>query len=94
MGALCQAIYRREEQPGIRRILGVLSLARKHGAAVVDEVCAEALALDLPTYRFVRQAIEHRPALPLSLKQIDPLIRELTHYRDLIDRRTEGGDPT
>ena len=94
IGALCRALYRREEQPGIRRIQGVLSLARKHGAAVVDEVCGEALALDLPTYRFVRQAVEHRPALPLTLKQIDPLIRELTHYRDLIDRRTQGGDPT
>ena len=94
IGALCQAIYRREEQAGIRRIQGVLSLARKHGAAVVDEVCAEALALDLPTYRFVRQAVERRPALPLTLKQVDPLIRELTHYRDLIDRRTQGGDPT
>jgi len=42
----------------------------------------------------VRQAVEHRPALPLTLKQIDPLIRELTHYRDLMDRRTQGGDPT
>jgi transposase len=94
IGALCRAIYRREEQPGIRRIQGVLALARKHGAAVVDEVCGEALAHDLPTYRFVRQAVDHRPALPLTLKQIDPLIRELTHYRDWIDRRTEGGDPT
>jgi hypothetical protein len=28
--------------------------------------------------------------LPLSLKQVDPLIRALTHYRDLVDRRTEG----
>jgi len=94
IGALCRAIYRREEQPGIRRIQGVLSLARKHGAAVVDEVCGEALALELPTYRFVRTLLERRPALPLTLKQIDPLIRELTHYRDWIDRRTEGGDPS
>jgi transposase len=94
IGALCRAIYRREEQPGIRRIQGVLALARKHGAAAVDEICGEALALNLPTYRFVRQAVERRPALPLTLKQVDPLIRELTHYRDLIDRRTEGGDPT
>jgi transposase len=93
IGALCRAIYRREQQAGIRRIQGVLSLARKHGAATVDEVCAEALALDLPTYRFVRLAVERRPARPLTLKQIDPLIRELTHYRDLIDRRTQG-DPT
>jgi len=94
LGALCRAIYRREEQPGIRRIQGVLALARKHGAAVVDEVCAQALALNLPTYRFVRTLLERRPALPLTLKQIDPLIRELTHYRDWIDRHTEGGDPT
>jgi transposase len=94
LGALCQEIYRREEQAGIRRIQGVLSLARKHGAAVVDEVCAQALALELPTYRFVRTLLERRPALPLTLKQIDPLIRELTHYRDWIDRRTQGGDPT
>jgi hypothetical protein len=42
----------------------------------------------------VRTLLERRPALPLTLKQIDPLIRELTHYRDWIDRRTEGGDPT
>ena len=29
---------------------------------------------------------------PLSLRQVDPLIRQLTLYRDLIDRRT--GDPS
>ena len=89
IGELCREIYRREQETGLRRIQGVLSLATKHGAALVDEVCAEALALELPTYRFVRRAVERRPG-PLSLKQIDPLIRELTHYRDLIDRRTQG----
>jgi hypothetical protein len=47
----------------------------------------------VPTYRFVRRALEKRAPVPLTLKQIDPLIRELTHYRDLIDRRTEG-DPS
>jgi hypothetical protein len=26
----------------------------------------------------------------MTLKQVDPLIRELTHYRDLIDRHTGG----
>jgi hypothetical protein len=26
----------------------------------------------------------------MTLKQVDPLIRELTQYRDLIDRRLEG----
>jgi len=91
-GAVCRAIYRLDREAGIRRILGVLSLAKKHGLAVVDEVCREALELNIPTYRFVRRAVERRPSLPLTLKQVDPLIRELSHYRDLIDRRTEG-DP-
>jgi hypothetical protein len=28
----------------------------------------------------------------MTLKQVDPLIRELTHYRDLIDRMSQGED--
>jgi hypothetical protein len=77
----------------VRRILGILSLAKKHGPVVVDEACAAALELEIPTYRFVRRFLERKSALQLTLKQVDPLIRELTHYRDLIDRRTQG-DPT
>mgnify|MGYP003334634978 CR=1 FL=1 len=92
VGALCQAIHRHDREAGVRRILGVLAFAKKYGPAVVDEACAAALELEVPTYRFVRRFLERRPALQLSLKQVDPLIRELTHYRDLIDRRTEG-DP-
>jgi transposase len=93
IGALCRAIHRQDGERGIRRILGVLSLVKKYGTAAADQACADALALELPTYRFVRRALERRPTPPLSLKQIDPLIRELTHYRDLIDRVTQG-DPT
>ena len=37
----------------------------------------------------MKRYLERQPELPLSLKQVDPLIRELTHYRDLIDRRTK-----
>jgi len=36
--------------------------------------------------------LERRPPAPLTLRQVDPLIRQLTLYRDLIDRQT--GDPT
>ena len=36
--------------------------------------------------------LERRPPVPLTLRQVDPLIRQLTLYRDLIDRRT--GDPS
>ena len=44
-----------------------------------------------PTYRFLRRYLERRPPVPLTLRQVDPLIRQLTLYRDLIDRTT--GDP-
>ena len=29
-----------------------------------------------------------QPQLPLSLRQVDPLIRQLTHYQELIEKRT------
>jgi hypothetical protein len=89
VGLVCQAIHRQDGEPGVRRILGVLSLCKRHGTARVDGACAAALALELPSYRFVKRYLERQPELPLTLKQVDPLIRELTHYRDLIDRRTE-----
>jgi hypothetical protein len=36
--------------------------------------------------RLLRRYLERRPPVPLSLKQVDPLIRQLTLYRHLIDR--------
>jgi transposase len=92
VGALCRSIHRQDGEAGVRRILGLLAFVRKHGPAAVDEACAAALELELPTYRFVRRFLERKASPPLTLRQVDPLIRELTHYRDLIDRRSEG-DP-
>jgi hypothetical protein len=40
-------------------------------------------------YHFVRRYLERQPQLPLSLHQVDPLIRELVQYRDLIHQRTK-----
>ncbi len=91
--AVCDHIHRHEGAAGVRRILGVLSLARKHGPAVVEHAATAALELGVPTYRFLKRYLDRHPvAAPLSLRQVDPLIRELTVYRDLIDRRT--GDPS
>jgi transposase len=90
IGQLCQAIYRNEAELGIRRILGVVSLAKKHGVAAVDNACAAALDLGVETYRFVRRYLERHPQL--SLRHVDPLIRELTEYRDLIDRKTQDNE--
>ena len=37
----------------------------------------------------VRRYLERHPAAPLTLRQVDPLIRDLTHYRDVIARKTQ-----
>ena len=88
IGALCQAMHRAEGQTAVRRILGVLALAKKYGIASTNEACAIGLETGACTYHFVRRYLEHHPQLPLSLRQIDPLIRQLTQYRDLIENRT------
>jgi transposase len=93
IGAVCEEIYRRDRQPGIRRIQGVLALTKKYGAGAVDDACSAALEIGVPNYRFVRRYLERRPSSQLTLRQVDPLIRELTDYRDLINRAT-GEDPT
>jgi hypothetical protein len=88
IGALCQVIYRNQGQVAVRRILGVLALVKKYGLASTDDACAIALETGACEYRFVRRYLEHNPQLPLSLRQVDPLIRQLTLYRDLIEKRT------
>ena len=92
IGTVCAQIQQHDGIPGIRRILGVLALARKHGAAVVEDAANAALEIGVPTYRFLRKYVERRPPLPLTLRQVDPLIRQLALYRELIDRKT--GDPS
>jgi transposase len=89
IGALCDAIHRTQGEVGVRRILGVLSLAKKYGAAATDEACAAALEMGVQEYRFVRRYLERCPQAPLSLHQVDPLIRELVQYRDFINYRTK-----
>ena len=46
IGALCDAIHRQQGEVGVRRILGVLSLAKKYGTAAVDEACAAAMDME------------------------------------------------
>jgi hypothetical protein len=94
IGALCQALHRNLGQVAVRKILGVLALAKKYGVASTDEACAMALETGACEYRFVRRYLERNPQLPLSLRQVDPLIRQLTLYRDLIETRTHQENQT
>ena len=81
IGQLCRLLHDRQGEPAVRRILGVVSLAKKHGLAAVEEACIAALEMSVPDYRFVRCCLERGPQLPLTLRQIDPPIRELVQYR-------------
>ena len=54
--------------------------------------CAAALEMGVCDYRFVRRYLERNPQLPLSLRQIDPLIRQLTLYRDFIENKTKESE--
>jgi transposase len=90
IGALCRGMHDEHAETAVRRIQGMLSLAKKYGAASVDEACAAALEVGSCEYRFVRRYLERHPQMPLSLRQVDPLIRELTLYRDFIENKTKG----
>ena len=90
IGSLCRGMHSEHGETAVRRILGVLALAKKHGAASVDDACGAALEVGSCEYRFVRRYLERHPQLPLSLRQVDPLIRQLTLYRDFIENKTKG----
>ena len=85
IGKFCQLIYQQQGATGIRRILGMLSLMKKYGTAAVEDACAAALDIGVHEYRFVRRYLERRPHPQMLLRQIDPLIRELTVYRDFVN---------
>ena len=93
IGAVSDAIHARQGELGMRRIQGVLQLAKQYGSAACDDACAAALELRVAEYRFVRRYLERSPQAPLSLRQVDPLIRELTQYRDLIQQRINFEEP-
>ena len=86
IGALARSFYEREGQAAVRRILGLLSYAKKFGAASCEEACEMAVETG-GGYHFVRKYLERRKPPLLNLNQIDPIIRQLTLYRDLIEQR-------
>jgi transposase len=93
LGTLAEQMYGAQGVIAIRRIQGLLGLARKHGAALTDDGCAAALELGISSnpYAFVRRWLERRPQL--TLRQVDPIIRQLSLYRDFIDGKTQENNP-
>jgi transposase len=90
IGALCRGMHQKDGETAVRRILGVLSLVKQYGGATVEDACAVALEVGVRAdYHFVRRYLQRHPQLSLSLRQLDPLIRQLTSYRDFIEGKTK-----
>lgn len=87
-------MYDLHAETSVRRIQGVLNLAKKYGTVACEDACAAAVELRVYEYRFVRRYLERHPAAQMALHQIDPLIRELSEYRDLIQQRLNFEDNT
>jgi hypothetical protein len=84
IGQFCKLMHSQQGEPAVRRMQGILSFAKKYGIARVDDACAAALEMEAIDYRFVRRYLERNTQPPLSLRQVDPLIRQLNLYRDLM----------
>jgi hypothetical protein len=89
IGQLCASLHARDGQVAVRRVQGVLGLARKYGAARVDAACAALIELGTIEYGSLRRYLERHAEPPAHLQQVGSLIRQLTLYRDLIHERTK-----
>ena len=93
IGLLCAAIAANDEPEfAMRRLHALLRFVDRQGAARVDVACAAAIDVGAPTYRCVRLWLEHHP--PVSLAQVDPLIRQLAAYRDVVARLSSTTNTT
>ena len=84
---IARTLFKPDGQAIHRTTLSHMLHARDNRSAQVGAAKA-ALDLGVPTYRFLRRYLDRRPPLSLTLRQVDPLIRQLTLYRDLIDQKT------
>jgi transposase len=92
-GAIADALYAEHGQLGVRRVLGLCGLAKRHGVIAVERAAQVAFDAGALTYRAVKAYLDRNTSPPISLRQIDPLIRDLTEYRDLVCRITQGETP-
>src|SRR5881397_345935 len=92
VGTLCETIHRRDGEAGVRRILGVLTLVKKHGAPAVEDACAAAgtRRRRLPLRPALPRAAARRPAHPAPGRSAHPRPHPLSRRH-----RTQnpGGDP-
>lgn len=94
--ALCQHLFDAEGRVGHRGMWGIVALAKKYPAWLVEQACDHALRHHLYRYRQVRAIVERlfeqalerldrAPQLALPLTQEHPLIRPAAEYGELFN---------
>ena len=90
IGALCRGMHQRARRdrgaPHPGRAVAGQEVWRRHGRGCLRRGPGSRRPRH---YHFVRRYLERHPQLPLSLRQVDPLIRQLTLYRDFIESKTK-----
>ena len=87
IGALCQRMHRSRASRPCAAFWACCRSPRSTAPPAWTRPAPPRWKSDVCDYRFVRRYLERQPALPLSLRQVDPLIRQLTLYRDLIEEQ-------
>lgn len=92
--ALCQQVFDTEGRVGQRAMWGIVGLAKKYPARLVEQACDQAVRNHIHRYKQVRAIVERlfeqalerldqAPQLTLPLTQDHPLIRPAAEYGEL-----------
>jgi transposase len=100
--ALCQHMFDSEGRVGHRAMWGIVGLAKKYPARLVEQACDHALRHHVYRYKQVRAIVERlfeqalerldqAPQLELPLTQDHPLIRSTAEYGELFTLGAQHG---
>jgi len=100
--ALCQHMFDSEGRVGHRAMWGIVGLAKKYPARLVEQACDHALRHHVHRYKQVRAIVERlfeqalerldqAPQLELPLTQDHPLIRPAAEYGELFTLGAQHG---
>ncbi|MBT7629412.1 MAG: IS21 family transposase [Desulfobacula sp.] len=97
---LCEFIFEEQGRPGQRRLQGIVNLARKHEAAVIESAAGKAIDRGLRSYKsFCRLVKAQKPSTDTkaesSISQEHKLIRSSNDYGDFFNNfaAKTGNDP-
>jgi transposase len=89
LGEFSKRLHEAEGDLAVRRILGLRSMCKEHTPQRVEAACMLALEHGIVRYAFVKSYLNKTRGAPepqLSLLQEHPLIRKLSHYRELFSQ--------